>query len=57
LGLALDEPKVEEIPNQVNGFEILIAEGVKNYAYGSLVDYQISPYYEGFVINTGNSGC
>ena len=33
------------------------AEDIKHYAYGALVDYAVSPYYEGFVINSGHSSC
>ena len=55
--MALDEPNGGEKSHKVDDFEILIAEDIKHYAYGALVDYAVSPYYEGFVINSGHSSC
>ena len=57
MGLALDEPNGDDTKHKVDDFEILIAEDIKHYAFGARLDYAVSPYYEGFVINTGNSSC
>ncbi len=57
MGLALDEPNGDDTKHKVDDFEILIAEDIKHYAFGARLDYAVSPYYEGFVINNGNSSC
>jgi hypothetical protein len=57
LGLALDEPGENEQLHQANGLDFLISEEVMGYAYGSQVDYETTPYGEGFSIGTGHGGC
>jgi Fe-S cluster assembly iron-binding protein IscA len=57
LGLVLDEPNENEILTQVNGLDVLISDDIKGYTNGSLVDYESSPYGEGFTIGTSYACC
>ena len=57
LGLALDEPRGSEVPVEVNGLGVLIADKVKGYVDGSVVDYIKSSNGEGFAIRGGGSSC
>jgi len=56
--LALDEPGGNEVPVQINGLDVLIADNVKEFTAGNTVDYIKSAQGEGFTINkSGGSGC
>jgi Fe-S cluster assembly iron-binding protein IscA len=55
LGLVLDEPMKNEIPNKVNGIDVLIEEVVKDYANKSVVDYVNTPYGERFIVEFAGS--
>jgi Fe-S cluster assembly iron-binding protein IscA len=55
--LALDEPRGSEVPVEVNGLGVLIADKVKGYVDGSVVDYIKSGKGEGFAIRGGGSSC
>jgi hypothetical protein len=58
LGLVLDEPIENELPNQVNGIDVLIEEEVKDYANRSVVDYVNTPYGERFIVEfAGSKAC
>ncbi len=57
MGLALDEPKEDEQPIQVNGINVLIAEIAKPFVDNAPVDYVKEPYGEGFVIADSESSC
>jgi len=56
LGLALGEPNENEDTTQVNGIDVLIADTVKAFTDGNMIDYVNSPQGEGFVI-TGQACC
>ena len=58
MGLVLDEPMKNEIPNQINGIDVLIEEEVKDYANKSVVDYVKTPYGENFIVElAGSKAC
>jgi Fe-S cluster assembly iron-binding protein IscA len=55
MGLALDEPRTEEVPVNSGGINFLIEERLKPFVEGSTVDYIKDQYREGFVIESGSS--
>ncbi len=55
--MALDEPKADEKPVQVNGISVLIAEIAKPFVDNATVDYVKEPYGEGFVITESEASC
>ena len=57
MGLALDEPKEDEQPIQVNGIRVLVAEIAKPFVDNATVDYVKEPYGEGFVITVSEASC
>jgi len=57
LGLALDEPKSNEMPIEVNGLDVLIEDKVRGFADGGVIDYATSSYGEGFTVRTAKSHC
>ena len=50
MGLALDEPRENERPMEVNGIDVLIGEEVRPFASGNVLDYVESPAGSGFVL-------
>jgi Fe-S cluster assembly iron-binding protein IscA len=48
--MALDEPRENEQPVHADGFEILIADEVKPYASGNVLDWVSAFGGEGFVL-------
>jgi Fe-S cluster assembly iron-binding protein IscA len=56
MGMALDEPEANELPVQINGIDVLIADFARPYVDGMTVDYINDKPGEGFVI-TGNEEC
>ena len=57
MGLALDEPKADEQPIQVNGINVLIAEIAKPFTDNATVDYVKETYGEGFTITDSEASC
>jgi len=55
--LALDELRDNEVPVEVNGLNVLIADKVKGYVDGSVIDYIQSGNAEGFAIRGSSSSC
>ena len=54
--MALDEPKENEQPVEVNGVSVLVADSARSYVEGTTVDYVKESYGEGFIIK-GTGGC
>lgn len=50
MGMALDEPRENENPVKVDEFEFLIADDVKPFASGLLLDWVKAFGGEGFVL-------
>ena len=59
MGLALDEPTENEQTIPVNGVDVLIADEVKPFASGNVVDYIESSEGKGFIVRSesGQSCC
>ncbi len=57
MGLALDEPKADEQPIQVNGINVLVADIAKPFVDNATVDYVKEAYGEGFVITDPEASC
>lgn len=55
MGLALDEPKEDEKPVQINGLDVLIKEFDMKVMDGTVLDYVRQEHGEGFVIGGGSS--
>jgi Fe-S cluster assembly iron-binding protein IscA len=55
MGLALDEPNENELPVEVNGIDVLIADMARPFVEDATVDYVKDEYREGFVVTTGDS--
>ena len=56
--MALDEPEDNEIPVQINGLDVLIADMVKPFIEGNILDYRKTPEGEGFVLaRESGPGC
>ena len=55
--MALDEPKENEQPVQVNGIDVLVEDSVRLFVDGSTVDYIKQPDSEGFVITGSGKSC
>ena len=56
MGMALDEPKENEKPMDINGINVLIEESALPLVDGVTVDYVTDPDGEGFTI-IGASAC
>ena len=56
LGMALDEPKENEKPVQVNGIDVLIEDIVRSLTDETIIDYVDEPSGRGFLIK-GASAC
>ena len=48
--MALDEPEENEKPVQINGLDVLIADFVRPFTDGNILDYVKNPNGEGFII-------
>ena len=57
MGLALDEPKENEVPVQVNGISVLIADLARPFVEDTTVDYVNGPRTEGFSITRSGDSC
>ena len=57
MGLALDESKENEVADQINGINLLIADEVKGYTSDNTIDYVNTPEGEGFVIQNAGHNC
>lgn len=57
IGLALDEPKDDEQPVQVNGIDLLVADTVEPWVVGSTVDYIENWYKKGFTVTADRKSC
>jgi Fe-S cluster assembly iron-binding protein IscA len=57
MGMALDEPKEDEKPVDVNGIGVLIADFARPFTDGTTIDYVIRPDGEGFMINGPGDSC
>lgn len=55
--MALDEPKENEQPVQVNGIDVLIADFVKPFIDGITLDYINKPNGEGFIVTGAGGTC
>lgn len=53
--MALDEPKQDEQPVQINGIDVLLADVEPILIDDTIVDYVKESYSEGFVIKTGGA--
>jgi len=57
IGLALDEPKEDEKPVDVNGIGLLIGDTVEPWIDGSTVDYVEDVYRKGFTVTSDRDSC
>ena len=57
MGVALDEPKENEQTVEADGFDVLIADEVKPFATGNMLDWVKSIGGEGFVLRPESGGC
>lgn len=57
MGMALDEPKEDEKPVEVNGIGVLIADFVRPFMDGTTIDYVKNPDGEGFTISGSGGSC
>lgn len=57
MGLALDEPRNDEVTTKVSSLDVLISDEVRIFADQSVLDYTNSWLGEGFTISSGRSGC
>jgi hypothetical protein len=48
--MTLDEPQTNEIATKVDGIDVLMSDEARNLAGTSTLDYEISPYGEGFTM-------
>jgi Fe-S cluster assembly iron-binding protein IscA len=55
--MALDEPRNDEQPIQVNGIGVLIGDEEKALVEGATVDYVKDGYREGFTIGSADDSC
>ena len=55
MGMALDEPKVNEPTVAVNGIDVLVAEDTRPFVEGMVVDYVTNQFGKGFVIDGAGS--
>jgi Fe-S cluster assembly iron-binding protein IscA len=55
--MALDEPEADEQSIEINGIDVLIAEGLDTIVSGAKIDYIIEPEGEGFVLTGPNDSC
>ncbi len=53
MGMALDEPKDNEKPVQVNGIGVLVEDFVKELVETTTIDYVDNQEGQGFVIKNG----
>ncbi len=57
MGLALDEPKENEQPVQVNGIGVLVEDEAREHVDGTTIDYVKDPHDEGFIITRDGESC
>ena len=57
IGMALDEPLVDEKPVQVNDIGFLIADEAEPWVDEMTIDYVKDPYREGFTIKGPAEDC
>jgi Fe-S cluster assembly iron-binding protein IscA len=57
MGLALDEPRANEQPVEVNGIGLLIADEERPLVDGATVDYVKDDGREGFTIGDADASC
>jgi len=57
MGLALDEPKENEQPVQVNGIGVLVQDEAREHVDGTTIDYVKDPHDEGFIITRDGESC
>ena len=57
MGMALDEPKENEQPVQVNGIGVLVEDFVRPIVDGTTVDYIENPDGKGFIITKDGESC
>ena len=55
--MALDEPEENEQSTEINGIDVLIAEGLERLVSGTKIDYIIEPEGEGFIMTGPNDSC
>ncbi len=55
--MALDEPKENEQPIQVNGIDLLVNSDAQPYTSGNILDYIQSSEGEGFIIQPESGQC
>ena len=56
MGMALDEPQVDEKTVPVNGLDVLISDDVRPWADSNRIDYVRTPDGEGFIIEPQSGG-
>jgi Fe-S cluster assembly iron-binding protein IscA len=55
--LALDEPKENEKPVDINGIGVLIADAAEPWVEGTTVDYVKNWHKEGFIVTGSQESC
>lgn len=57
MGMALDEPKDNEQPANINGIDVLMEDFARPYADNTSIDYIRQPDREGFIISGAGGSC
>ena len=57
MGMALDEPKENEQPVNVNGIDVLVEDEARELVDGTTIDYVNNPDDEGFIIRGSKECC
>ena len=57
MGMALDEPKDNEQPVNVNGIDILVEDFARPIVDGTKIDYIENPDGKGFVVTRDGEDC
>jgi Fe-S cluster assembly iron-binding protein IscA len=57
MGMALDEPEENEQPVNINGIDVLIADGIRPFVDSKTVDYIKHNFIEELVITGSGDTC
>ena len=57
MGMALDEPKENEQPVNVNGIDVLVEDEARPLVEDTTIDYIENPDGEGFIIKGSGDCC
>jgi Fe-S cluster assembly iron-binding protein IscA len=57
LGVALDEPKKDEKPVDIDGVQLLISDVIRPFVDGAKIDYGRSLFSKGFTVSSSGLPC